>query len=341
MVGHALAPVHAATVAGDISARARLAAAGIPFVGDVEFAVGTPLGRDPTRIIESAITKVGVDAGVVVEHLSLPGLTIIVAIDNHTIAPGVVHDESKAVVFGGLHPVAHIGTPVATIFFAEEGDDDVFLVPVNAVAGAEVVERVASVAVVGGKHVDDFTVGAGSHHDRPRRLVVVVKAKGARDGSLKVDQFVFVLNEVDAAFGGGVGGNDDSVFLVAGDGAEAGLLSLDATTHRNPFVSVRIVGADTGTTVSVGSIACDSVGEIHFAVGPHDGAVDDTAVGLPVVGRVVELAVFAEHVRLALDEVETFHASGHLHGGGALLDVLVGHLLHLRVTGDGHQQDEC
>ena len=76
----------------------------------------------------------------VVEYLSLPTFTIVIAVDDHTIAPGVVHDEGEAVVFGGLHPVGNMGAPEATVVFGQVGQDDVFLVPAfTSVSRTEVV----------------------------------------------------------------------------------------------------------------------------------------------------------------------------------------------------------
>ena len=54
----------------------------------------------------------------VIEYFSIPGLAVVVAVDDHTIAPTVIDDEGDAVVFGGLHPVVGVGTHIDVSVFA-------------------------------------------------------------------------------------------------------------------------------------------------------------------------------------------------------------------------------
>ena len=189
--------------------------------------------------------------------------------------------------------------------------------------------------------MDDVTVGTGGHHVSPRgfNAVVVGDAVDSGDSALQVGQLVFVFNDEKDNRGSVVGGNDDAVFLVTGDGAEASLFVFDTATQRDPLVGFAVVGADAGTTVRVAVVGSHGVSKVDFAVGPHDGAGDGSAVRLPVIGGVVEFAVGAHHVRLDLHVLEALHTLGHLHGSDFVKSVVSRHVSHLRVANGGHQQD--
>ena len=123
--------------------------------------------------------------------------------------------------------------------------------------------------------------------------------------------------------------DDDTVFLVTGDGAETGLFVFDTATKRNPLIVHGIVGADAGTAVTEAVFGSHGVSEVDLAVGPNDGPGTGTGIRLPVVGRVVELAIGTGHVRLALHVLEALHASGNLHGSDFVLSVVFRHCSHL------------
>ena len=342
IIRHVFAPEGNATEAGIVAARARFAGRTVEFVGKAEFAVSTPLGGSPTRIHEPG-AKGGVDAGVVVEGLLFPGLTVVIAVEHHAIAPSAVDDEGEAVVFGGLHPVVVVGAPVGAALF-EVGKDHLGLVPSLAVRRTPVQGRDGAVVKVAAEDVDDVAVGARGHHGRVC-VRTVVGVKGGRDA---VGRYVvLVLDDVNANVSAGVGNNDDAVLAIAGDGAESGLLALDAAAAGNPFVVYGIVGADTGATVAEAAIGGHGVGEVHFAVGPSDRPRAGALVRLPVIGGVVQFAlteVQAGHVGLALHVfkgVPSFQSGSFLHRGNFVLRFLVGNVSHLRVTGNGHHQDQC
>ena len=175
--------------------------------------------------------------------------------------------------------------------------------------------------------MDDVTVGARGHDGRPARVIGGVEI--ADNLNAVGSHVVLVFNDVHAALGGSVGGNDDAVFLVAGDGAETGLFVFDTTTKRNPLIVHGVIGADASTAVAKAVFGSHGVSEVDFAVGPNDGPGTRTGIRLPVVGRVVELAIGTGHVRLALHVLEALHASGNLHGSDFVLSVVFRHCSHL------------
>ena len=110
---------------------------------------------------------------VVIEHCSVPSFAVVVAIDDHAIAPAVVDDEGQTVVFGGFHPIVAVGAPVDTIFLGEEGELDILFVPSLATVGrTPVADGLVNVTFVSselsGSHMDDVTVFARGHHCRMR-----------------------------------------------------------------------------------------------------------------------------------------------------------------------------
>ena len=106
---------------------------------------------------------------VVIEHCSVPSFAVVVAIDDHAIAPAVVDDKGQTVVFGGFHPIVAVGAPVDTIFLGEEGELDILFVPSLATVGrTPVADGLVNVTFVSselsGSHMDDVTVFARGHH---------------------------------------------------------------------------------------------------------------------------------------------------------------------------------
>ena len=336
-VRHVFAPESDTAEAGIVAARTRVASRTVEFVCDAEFAAHAPLGRGPTRIQERVRYR-GVDARVVVEGLLVPSLTIVVAVEHHAIAPSAVDDERKAVVFGGLHPIVIIGTPVGAKLF-EVRKDHFGLVPGLAVGRTPIFGGDGAVVEVAGEDMDDATVGTRGHHGR-MRVRTVVGVKGSR-GAVGHD-VVLVLNEVDTKVAAGVGGHNNTVVLVAGDGTETGFLAFDATTASNPLVVHSIVGADGGTTVTVAAVGGAGEAKVDLTIGPNNRPGAGTVVRLPVVGGVVQLATSAGHVGLALHvgERAAFDSFSLLHGGDGMF-VLVGHGFHLRVAAESYRQGQC
>ena len=119
-----------------------------------------------------------------------------------------------------------------------------------------------------------------------------------------------------------MGSNDDAIVLEAGDGTKTSSFIFDTAFEWSPHVVYCIVGADAGTTVAEVVVGSHGVAKVDFAIGPGDGQSARATVRLPVVGRVVKLAVATHHVRLVLHVFENLHAFGHLHGGSSSLSVV-------------------
>ena len=163
--------------------------------------VAVPLARSPAGIKQDAIES-AVDAGMMPKHLSFPGFTVIIAKDNHTVTPGVVHHKGQAVVVGGFHPITAVGFPCKAIFRGHKGKDNVLLVPaLPAVGRAVVVDHI--IAVTCGNDVDDVAIGTGRHHIRPSGVISWVKVTDSRN--VIGTHVVFVLNDIDAALRSSVG----------------------------------------------------------------------------------------------------------------------------------------
>ena len=139
-----------------------------------------------------------------------------------------------------------------------------------------------------------------------------------------------------------MGGNDDALFAIAGDGTKTSLFVFNFAFARDPFVGVGVVGADTCATVAEIVIGSHGVGEVHLTIGPNEGPGAGGSVRLPVVGRVVQFTAFeidTGHVGMALHVGQCFHSGRLFHGGDSY--VFRRHGSHLRVAGNGHQQDEA
>ena len=183
-IRHGLAPESDAAQAGIVAARSRFASGAVEFIGEAKLSAETPLGRDPTGIDHHVVSHVVERARVLIEYFSLPCFTVVVAIEHHTIAPGVIDHEGEAVVVGGFHPIANVGTKVNGIIATHIRQDFVLLVPCEAaVLRTEVVKQVVGIA--SGDNVDDVAVGARGHHVGPAGVdggVEVAQVSGAARG---------------------------------------------------------------------------------------------------------------------------------------------------------------
>ena len=319
----------------------------VDLVGHHQLVVVAPNGGSPARI-EEGIVKENVRSRVVVVNFSLPGVTVVGAIEDDTIGIACVDDEGDLVIVGGLHPVVSVGAVFDAVFSGEEGKFAANDVPVFTVGRTPVSDGAGNTTLFttedSGSHVDDVVVGAGGGHARVRPDV------GADvEGSLNTvgRNVVLVLNEVDVQVVGSVCSHGKAVCTVTGDGAETGSVGFNAAFQRSPFVGVDVVGADGGTTVGVVGVAAIGVSEVHFSVGPNNSSVDVAVVGLPVVGSVVEVTVHevsrGGHHRFANSVlVNGFQSRSLLQGGFVFLDIVSRNLLllHLREAHGSNQQGQ-
>ena len=149
------------------------------------------------------VTKVDIDAGVMIELGAGPSVAIVFRGQHDAVATTGVHHDVEAVAAGVLHEVGVLARAVGGGIIAAEVFDGHKVTPgLAAIQRTDVVEGVglaigSHFAIGGHEDVDILVLGAVAHHSREVRVVSSFHNEGR--SQITVRQVVLVFDDVDFA----------------------------------------------------------------------------------------------------------------------------------------------